>query len=138
MSRSQEEFRLACFVADTLRQAAEPGIIWTHFPAGENRDPITGSRLKRMGTQRGWADYIFIGHSFVGFLELKSEKGRPSPEQQAFKSSVEAMGCLYDIARNGDEAIGILRAWGVLKRIQPSVTRPSALVGEIIHGGQDA
>lgn len=115
--RGQEEFRLHCFVADTLRRCAEPEVLWTHFPSGEDRSAATGARLQRMGLHRGWPDLLFIlPGPQMAFLELKSAKGRPTKEQEQFRSRVTALGCWYEVARTGDEAIGVLRGWGVITR----------------------
>lgn len=128
MSRNQQEFRTACFVADCLRYGARPEVLWTHFPAGEHRTEITGSRLKRMGLHRGWPDYMFIWparwgsmqlpYAMTGFLELKSDKGRLSPEQESFRDAVVGLKCAYAVARTGQEAIEILSAWGILERVK--------------------
>jgi hypothetical protein len=37
-----------------------PGWQWTHLPFGEKRSAVTGARLKRMGTKRGWPDFILL------------------------------------------------------------------------------
>lgn len=117
--RSQEEFRLACFVADSLRWGVRPDIAWTHFPAGEDRSEITGGRLKRMGLARGWPDYLFVlPYGRIAFLELKAPKGKLSPEQRAFRDRVEALGCRYEVARTGQEAIQILTSMGILTRLR--------------------
>jgi hypothetical protein len=39
---------------------ARPGVLWSHFPSGESRDARTGAKLKHMGLQPGWPDFIII------------------------------------------------------------------------------
>ena len=69
-----KEFQLHCMLADTLKLCCSDRWRWTHLPMGEHRDIITASRLKRMGVQPGWPDFIFIGPGEVIFLELKDRK----------------------------------------------------------------
>lgn len=116
MARSQAEFRVTCFVADTLRRCCAPDVKWGHFPAGEYRPPVTGARLKRAGVPRGWPDFIFFHGPFqrVYFLELKAPGGRLSPEQTDFRFFAQAFGFPYAVASDGQRAVEILTAWGVL------------------------
>src|SRR5262245_5792329 len=91
------EFNLHCLVADTLRRWATPGWLWTHFPAGELRQPITAARLQRMGVQRGWPDFLLLapgGRPHA--LELKRRKsGRLTDEQAAFGLWCECNHCPF-------------------------------------------
>ena len=114
MSRSQPEFRLACVVSDFLAHAV-PGLPITHIPLGENRDPITGSRLKRMGARRGYPDYMgaIPPHGRLLCLELKAEGGRLSPEQRAVKEALEAAGAVFAVIRSLDELRTVLELHGV-------------------------
>ncbi|KKM73569.1 hypothetical protein LCGC14_1409200 [marine sediment metagenome] len=71
--------------------------------------------------EEGTADFVVIRESVVPvfaqvtvmttqaiFLELKSEKGRTSPAQDAFKIIVEAQGCVYKIIRSMEDLIEIV------------------------------
>jgi hypothetical protein len=100
MTRAQGEFRLSCAVAAHLETVLPKGALWSHLPFGENRSEITGARLKRMGTQKGWPDYLVIyDGKFVG-LELKTATGRVSPEQKAFGTAMIENGGDYFICRD--------------------------------------
>lgn len=111
--RGQEEFKLSCVVADYLRHALPAHVLWSHFPAGENRSPITGARLKRMGTAKGWPDYIIVHNGrFIG-IELKIPGNYPSPEQRAFGDCLTAQGGAWTVARSLDQVEAFLRAEGV-------------------------
>ena len=48
-------------------------------------------------------------------LELKSPKGRQTPEHAAFEQLCKANGSPYAVARTIDEAIAALTAWGCLR-----------------------
>ena len=100
MSRGQDEFRLSCSVAAHLAAVLPADALWSHLPFGENRSEVTGARLKRMGTQKGWPDYLVIHDGkFVG-LELKTPTGRVSPEQKACGTSMSGNGGDYFICRD--------------------------------------
>lgn len=112
MSRSQAEFRLTCAVADFLRRAMPDVLAWSHFPAGEKRSAVTGARLKRMGTQPGWPDFLInLPGGRIGYIELKSAKGRLSAEQEAFRDSVVINGARWALCRSVAEVDGILALW---------------------------
>ncbi len=115
-ARDQREFRLHCAVADLLRKAANPAIIWLHIPNGESRSPITGSRLKRMGVRRGAADFhLTLPGGRSAWLELKAGTSPQSPEQKLFEADCERAGASYAVARSFDEARAILSEWGALR-----------------------
>jgi hypothetical protein len=122
------EFAFAVSVADLLRWEAAPGWQWSHYPAGENRDhkvnakgqrwSPSGARLKRMGVQRGWPDFILIGPRGKGvhFLELKRRgKGRLSDEQEEFRDWCREHGYPWCCTTSFDEVRAQLKSWGALK-----------------------
>src|SRR4051794_38015450 len=80
------EFALHCLVADLLFRAAAPGWLWAHYPAGELRDDATGRKLKRMGTKRGWSDFLLHAPPCARLhaLELKRWGEEPNDEQLAY------------------------------------------------------
>jgi hypothetical protein len=123
--RSPSEFQIHCGVADALRMLARPGVLWSHFPSGESRDARTGAKLKHMGLQPGWPDFIIIvpgddpwAASHICFLELKTIRGRLSPSQQEFRDNAVAVGCLHSVARSVDEAVEVLSRWGAIRRAE--------------------
>lgn len=113
MARSQDEFKLGCAVAKYLRTALPPRVLWSHLPFGEHRNEVTGSRLKSMGTQRGWPDYLVIANEGVLALELKAPKGKLSPEQIAFADAHVAAGGAHAVCRSLDEVEAALRRAGL-------------------------
>lgn len=107
------ESRLQFMVARFLGSSC-PDLLWSHFPAGEARDAITGRKLKDMGLKRGWPDIILcLPGGILGAIELKAEKGRLSPDQIAFRNALEASGGRFSLCRTLDEVEACLRAWGV-------------------------
>lgn len=118
--RSPSEFQIHCGVADALRMLARPGVLWTHFPSGESRDARTGAKLKHMGLQPGWADFIIIVPRLpclplICFLELKSDSGRMEQSQKEFRDSALSAGCVHSVARSVDEATYVLSQWGAIR-----------------------
>lgn len=103
-------------IADALRIGAQPGWLWTHFPAGEHRDDQTGARLKRMGLKPGWSDFLLISpEGRLHALELKRGPGPLSPDQVEFMLLCQSRGVPHAVARSFDEAISQLTAWGAIK-----------------------
>lgn len=124
--RDQPEYRLHYFVVQLLTFNAAPGLVWFAVPNGEYRSKRTLSKLKGMGVRAGVADLAFVlPGGKAAFLELKSPRGYPSPEQRTFRDDVERAGGLYAIAKSQDEAIAVLEAWGAL-RSKPQPMRVAA------------
>jgi hypothetical protein len=114
------EFNVQCKIADDLRRWATPNWIWTHFPAGERRDPITGARLKRMGLKPGWPDLVLIppkGHpnGRPHFLELKRAGGTLTEAQAGFRLWCMLNECPFVCVDDYKAAVTILQQWGALR-----------------------
>jgi len=108
------EFKLQCAVASTIRQFLNPKWRAVHLPFGEHRNPSTAGRLKRMGVEPGWPDWLLVGPNKVCFLELKRGNGKPSPQQEAIAAHLVMSGCAYSIAWSYARAIQELKNWGAL------------------------
>jgi hypothetical protein len=93
-----------------------PSWRWSHFPAGEQRGIITGSRLKRFGLQRGWPDLQLLSPlgKFHG-LELKRLGEELTEDQADFQLWCIAHAVPYSVAYSIDEALAVLDAWGCLR-----------------------
>lgn len=67
----------------------------------------TGWRVIRqhqsLGSEKGISDLIAIKDIITLFIEIKTEKGRLSKYQEAFKKSVEEKGFLYITARQYED-----------------------------------
>lgn len=118
MKRAQPEFELQCRVVDLLDKL--PGVgFYHHSPNGsklhgtDTQRMITGKRLKRAGTQAGYPDLIlYAPGGRVGHLELKSAKGRLSPNQKAVRFALEALGQNYAVVTHTDDVKAALSDWG--------------------------
>lgn len=85
-----------------------------HVPNGEKRGPKTASRLRAMGVIPGVPDFGYIANGKAGFLELKAEGGRLSPNQREFFRVAEhnriPCSTVYSVA----DAAWVLQLVGVL------------------------
>lgn len=101
---------------------AAAGIDAVHVPNGTH---LAGDRvarakqsnaLKKAGVLPGMADLILFDRRFirrVGFLEVKSDKGRLSPAQEAFAELCEGIWHLpYAVVRSVADANAALIQWG--------------------------
>lgn len=73
---------------------------------------VKWNRLVQEGAKAGVAD-LFLMHASNGFhglyIEIKTPKGKQSPEQKAFEHSALIEGYEYKIARSLDEFILIIK-----------------------------
>ena len=110
------EFRTHVMVADALKLGAKPGWVWSHFPAGEKRDPKTAGRLMRMGVRPGWPDFLLIDPiGRLHCLELKRGTAKQTDHQKRFGDAMLARGVPYEVARSFGEAMEVLTVWGAIR-----------------------
>lgn len=112
----QSEHKLQVSLIAYLAIAGRKDLHWFAVPNGGHRHIAQASRLKAEGVRSGTPDLCFmLEDGRVGWLEMKTEKGRLGPAQIAFKEIAERLGHHWGLARNLDEAIAHLRTWGALK-----------------------
>ncbi len=69
------------------------------------------------GLTKGLFDLLVIAPKLgVAFIELKTESGRLSPDQEAFKLALIRADVPYAVCRGRDEPIRALEQWGVVRR----------------------
>ena len=113
MTRDNPEERLQRAVVQ-LFMLAYPNLRWRAIPNGEYRSKRTAGRLKAMGVQPGVADlHITLPGGLTGWIELKSERGRQSPEQREFEQAERGAGAMYNVCRSLDNVQKTLKAWGI-------------------------
>lgn len=92
-----------------------PCLVWLHaIPNGGSRNYFEAIRLKREGVTPGIAD-LFLpeplidheGHiEYCGlYMEVKTEKGRLSPHQKAFRDFCEKRKYKYVVVRSAREGV---------------------------------
>lgn len=119
------EYSESCALAQALDLKRVPFI---HVPNGENRNPITGARLKRMGVKAGFPDYIIFRKpkwgthefkidykkkAFAVILELKKRTGRLRPNQKEWLALLEDSGYAVIVAFGAQDALDKLDKLGI-------------------------
>jgi len=72
-------------------------------------------RDKKLGIKPGVADVIIMWPKGIGFIELKTIKGKLSPSQIAFNQLCELWGFKYSICRSVDDVQKKLKEWEAIK-----------------------
>lgn len=112
-------------IVRTLRIALPHGWI-VQSTANKPRSMVQGAIEKAMGTIAGWPDLAVYGclitddhepRPFVGFLEVKTIKGRVSPLQRECHDRLREAGFNVAVVRSIDDALAAARAWGLPLRI---------------------
>ena len=104
--RHEEEFMQMDCVKWMRYQHPREAQLLHHSPNGGRRDAREAARFKAMGTSAGFPDLILPlpQGEWAGLaLELKSAKGRQSPEQKAWMERLRGAGWCYLIIRTFDE-----------------------------------
>ena len=90
-----------------------------HIPNGGSRNRIEAAKLKRMGVRPGVPDLLLpypISDWSGLWLEMKTEKGRPTPEQRDWIEYLRSVGYLAYICHGAGEAINALEAYLAAER----------------------
>lgn len=111
--RAEPERKIQTAIVKALRQHCPHP--WFAVPNGGARHIRVATKLKAEGVNPGVPDLVFVlpGGRFAG-LELKSEDGRLSAHQKAFRDAITVRQGWWNVAHSIDEAWGILAAWGCL------------------------
>jgi hypothetical protein len=119
---SPKEFALHRAVVDHLRVYARPDWRWTHFPAGERRDKRTAAKLKAMGLQPGWPDFLLLTPAaadrpggLVHMLELKRRGEDLTKSQEDLAAWCAEQGVPFACNDDVRDAKATLSGWGVLR-----------------------
>lgn len=82
-----------------------------HIPNGGSRDPVEAAHLKAQGVRKGIPDlYLSVARrGYHGlFAEMKTPKGRLSPEQKWWGERLTAQGYLWRVCYGWEEAVKML------------------------------
>jgi hypothetical protein len=112
----ERELTLHMSAAQILRRHVRPDWRWSHFPAGERRDARTGAKLKRMGLQSGWPDFVLVApDGRFHALELKRIGGDLSDDQDDFRLWCIGRGVPHSIAYTTKDVLAIFGFWNCLE-----------------------
>jgi hypothetical protein len=116
MKLQPSEHQLQAALCEYLDIALRPELAYRAIPNGGLRHIRVAARLKAEGVRKGSPDlFVMLPAGRVGWIEMKTPKGRQSPEQKGFEAICNRLGHLYAVAHSLDEAIEFLRAIGALK-----------------------
>lgn len=121
INRSEDAEQAALFHWSRLNYKIYPGLEFmfsinngSKLAGNQHQRMIAGARLKRMGLVRGVPD-VFLPvrkQSYGGlFIELKSESGRPSPEQLRFGEVLLKAGYCWKVCRGWEAAVSTIMAY---------------------------
>lgn len=97
-------------VARLLDTVLEPPAIWSTFPAGGG-GKARGGQFKAMGLKPGWPDIIILHPTGVFWIELKTAKGRLSPEQKEAHDLIHCARGHVAVCRSVDDVMTQLQMW---------------------------
>lgn len=92
-----------------------PGLCWFHVPNGGLRSAREAKIMKGLGVKAGVADLILLHNGEAFALELKTMKGRATDVQLQFGTAWRFAGGEFYIANGLDDALWVLKSWGLLK-----------------------
>jgi len=105
----ESEADLKRTVTDYLEYQQNAGkLLYFRLNAGDFIELRGNTRRRVKGCMAGTSDLEIIKDGKPIFIELKSAKGKISPEQNAFKILVEEQGASYSIVRSLEELEKIL------------------------------
>ena len=104
-----------------------PNVFVAHIPNGGSRAKQEAINLKAAGVKRGVPDLVLVLSSGqVAFIEVKTPKGKLSPEQDAFGNMCVLRGTKWACIRNIDEVKTTLEAWRELPLRSPPIAEVAA------------
>ena len=73
------------------------------YNLNNSRNKIDGNKNLAMGLQKGRADFEFLWNRTVIFIEMKTDSGAQSPEQEKWQKMVEKWDYSYHVCRSVEE-----------------------------------
>jgi hypothetical protein len=115
-------------IADALRLEIGPpgkvsghGVVWRSVDHASYAGTAPGAHIRR-GIVAGVPDPFVLHRGIAHMVEIKAEDGVLSDEQRSVAAAVSAAGGHDGVARDADEALACLDAWGI-PRARVSIAR---------------
>jgi hypothetical protein len=119
--RVKPEARECILFANLCREASLKGelkAVWfsvtNEYSGGHN--PVFGAVMGAMGRIRGSPDYVFLWNDGCACIEMKSQKGKLTPNQKIFKEWCETKHVPYVVCYTVTEAFEKLREWNLISK----------------------
>ena len=107
---SEQQIHVA--IAQFLDVALPVGAWHTALDSSSKSSAVTGAQLKARGGKKGTPDHLILWDGRTMFLEIKTSRGRLSPEQKAVATAIFDAGAYWLCARSVEDVEGVLRAVG--------------------------
>lgn len=95
----------------TIRRRWPELALLHHIPNGGSRDPVEGRHLKAQGVKRGVPDLclpVARGPYHGLYIEMKTETGRPTPEQAWWGGKLLEQGNMWEVCHGWKRAVEVL------------------------------
>jgi len=119
VKRHSPEHPLQRQIADALRleiappgKASRDGVVWWSVDHAAYAGTAPGARIGR-GIVAGVPDLFVLHRGIAYMIEIKTEAGVLSDAQRSVATAVLAAGGHVGIARDDEEALACLDAWGI-------------------------
>lgn len=110
------EYRLHCQIVEAVERLKVPSLVFWHTANEGKRTPAQAAAQKAMGLRAGVSDLVFsLPQARMMFMEIKSLKGKLSPEQRVFFDSMTAHGHIVCVVRSLDEGLHFLTEFGAIR-----------------------
>lgn len=125
MREEEHNIQAACVRWFNLQWTEYRGLLFA-VPNGGARSKATAGKLKAEGVVPGVADLILMKphfrqgvyfsdmiplDSYALCIEMKTTKGRQSPEQKEWQKKVEEFGYKYEVCRSLDEFMAVVNGY---------------------------
>jgi hypothetical protein len=109
MKHLEENLQIVCVRWFKLQYASK-GYLIHHSPNGGKRNAREGARFKAMGVLAGFPDLIIIAKNKVFFIEMKSDKGKLTDNQENVHDALRNNGLFVYTVNDFDSFMSICKA----------------------------
>lgn len=120
MQHRESHLQKNCFVFFRYQYPSLASLFFA-VPNGGKRGKIEAAIMKAEGVTKGVADALLLvpsGNYHGLCIEFKTEIGRQSPEQKEWQKAVEAQGYKYEIVRNLDTFLDVIKKYLYLQTLK--------------------